>query len=242
MRSSGRSAQKNGGSFINSVNAALEGIVHTLQHERNMRVHFIVAFFVLIGGIYLNLDHVGIILLLFAISIVLIAEMFNTAIESLSDVVVKEKFHPLVKIIKDVSAGAVFVAALNAGLTGYMLVSNRVGLHTGTLLVRIRQSPGHVTLIALIVCVGLVILIKVLGGAKHLLRGGMPSGHSAVAFAVWMAIWMLTSNPLISILVFLMALLIARSRMANGIHSLWEVLAGSALGALTTLLVFQILL
>ena len=105
-----------------------------------------------------------------------------------------------------------------------------------------KTIPGHVTLIALLVCVGLVILIKVVGGAKQLLRGGMPSGHSAVAFAVWMAIWMLTSNSLISILVFLMALLIARSRMANGIHSLWEVLAGSALGALTTLLVFQILL
>ncbi|MBU0571401.1 MAG: diacylglycerol kinase [Candidatus Omnitrophica bacterium] len=242
MRFQERSGEIGSGSFSESVNAALEGIVHTLQNERNMRVHFIAAFFVLIGGIYLNLDYVGIILLLFAISIVLIAEMFNTAIESLSDIVVKEQFHPIVKIIKDVSAGAVFVAALNAGLTGYMLVSGRINLYTGELLLRIRQSPGHVTLIALLVCVGLVVLIKVAGKAQHLLKGGMPSGHSAVAFAAWMAVWLLTSNSLVSILVFLMAGLIARSRMAHGTHSLWEVVAGSVLGALTMLFVFQILL
>jgi len=206
-----------------------------------MRVHFIVAFFVLIGGIYLNLDYVSVILLLFAISLVLIAEMINTAIESLSDVVTKEEFHPLIKIIKDISAGAVFVAALNAGLTGYILVSTRINLGTQEVLHRIKQSPGHITLIAILLCVGLVLFIKVIRREKHLLKGGMPSGHSAVAFAVWMAVWLITSNALVGILVLLMAVLIARSRIAPGIHSLWEVTAGSFLGALVTLFVFQVL-
>jgi diacylglycerol kinase (ATP) len=70
----------------------------------------------------------------------------------------------------------------------------------------------------------------------------MPSGHSAVAFAVWVAVTVLTANALVSILVFLLALLIAKSRVGNGIHTLWEVVAGSVLGALISLLMFQILM
>lgn len=224
------------------MSAALEGIVHTLQSQRSMRLHFIIGFFVLVGGIYFDLSYLEIILLLFAIAFVLVAEMVNTAIEYSADIAIKKEFHPSIKVIKDISAGAVFVASINAGLTGYILIANRVDLHTGKLLFRIRQSPWHITLIALLVSIGLVLLIKVSRKEKDLLRGGMPSGHSAVAFAIWMIVSLVTLNSLVSILVFLMAVIIARSRMAGGIHSAWEVVAGSVLGALAALLVFQVLL
>lgn len=229
-------------SFVQSVSAALEGIIHTLQKERNMRAHFIIGFFVLIGGIYFDLSHIEIILLLFAISFVLVAEMLNTAIEYSADIMIKEEFHPLVKIVKDISAGAVFVSAVNAGLTGYLLIANRVNLRGGRLLLRIKQSPWHITLIALIVCVGLVLFIKVIRREKELLSGGMPSGHSAVAFAIWMIVSLVTMDPLVSILVFMLAVLIAVSRMRTGVHSVWEVVTGGVLGALAALLVFQVLL
>ncbi|MCK4851540.1 MAG: diacylglycerol kinase [Candidatus Omnitrophica bacterium] len=228
--------------FFKSVNAALEGVIHSLHRERNMRLHFIAGFFVLIAGIYLNLDHEEIILLLFAITFVLVAEMFNTAIEHLADLIVKKEFHPVIKIVKDVSAGAVFVAAVNAGVTGYLLVANRVDLRAGGLLIRIKQSPWHITLIAMLVCVGSVLLVKVIRREESLLRGGMPSGHSAVAFAIWVSVSLLTLNPLVSGLVFLLAVLVARSRMMTGVHSIWEVLAGCIVGALSALLVFQVLL
>jgi diacylglycerol kinase (ATP) len=89
--------------------------------------------------------------------------------------------------------------------------------------------------------VGIVLLVKVLRHEKFLLKGGMPSGHSAVAFAIWVVISFVTENSLVSILVFFMALLIAKSRMTGEVHSFWEVVAGSVLGALTALLVFQLL-
>jgi len=228
-------------SFIQSVSAALEGIIHTLQKERNMRVHFIIGFLVLIAGIYFDFNYIEIVLLLFAISFVLVAEMLNTAIEYSADIMIKEEFHPMVKVVKDISAGAVFVSAVNAGLTGYLLIAKRVNLRGGRLLFRIKQSPWHITLIALILCVGLVLLIKVVRREKELLRGGMPSGHSAVAFAVWMIVSLVTLDPLVSILVFMLAVLIAVSRMRTGVHSVWEVIAGGVLGALAALLVFQVL-
>jgi len=242
MRFSKKSDGRFNRNFWQSVDAALEGIIHTLQTERNMRLHFIIGFFALVAGLYFNLDYVEFILLLFAISFVLVSEMVNTALESLSDVVSKKEYDPVIKIAKDVSAGAVFVAAVNAGLTGYILTATRINIHRGDWFFRIRRSPWHITLIALIASVWIVIMVKLVRGEKNLLKGGMPSGHSAVAFAIWMAVWLLSKNTLISILVFLVALIVAKSRLQNGIHSAWEVLVGGVLGALTSLLVFQVLL
>ncbi|MFH1552333.1 MAG: diacylglycerol kinase [Candidatus Omnitrophota bacterium] len=227
--------------FIGSINAALEGIVHTLKSERNMRLHFLVGFLVLIGGIYLNLSAVEFMLLCFAVTFVLVAEMINTAVEHAIDLI-SDKYHPLAKIIKDVAAGAVFVSAVNAAIVGYILLFQRVGWSIGGAFFRVKQSPWHVTLIALLVVIGLVLLIKVVRREEHLLKGGMPSGHSAVAFAIWVIVSLVTDNALVSLLVFLLAVLIAKSRMSGGIHTMWEVLAGSVLGALIALLMFQLLL
>lgn len=226
--------------FIGSVNAALEGVVHALQRERNMRIHFIVGFTVVIAGIYMNFSATQLILLFFAVTFVLVAEMFNTAIEHAIDLV-NDEYHPLAKISKDIAAGAVFVSAVNALITAYLLFVKPVTWEGARFFGKVKQSPWHITLIALLVVTGLVLLIKIARREAILLKGGMPSGHSAVAFSVWMTVSLATSNVLISILVFLLAFLVARGRMSNGVHNFWEVLAGGALGSLVTLMVFQVL-
>jgi len=226
--------------FIYSVNAALEGVVNALKAERNMRIHFIVAFLVLLCALYIGFSSIEFMLLLFAVSFVLVSEMFNTAIEHLSDFISPE-IHPSVKFIKDIAAGAVFVSAVNASLTGYLLFVKRAGLKVDNLFVTVKQSSWNITLIALLVVVGLVLFIKILRKEENLLRGGMPSGHSAVAFSVWMLVSLFTGNAVVSGLVLLLALIVVRSRLAGGVHSAWEIVAGSLLGGLLTLLIFQVL-
>ena len=229
------------GRFIHSVAAALEGIVHTLQTERNMRIHFLVAFLVLIGGLYLNLNAVEFMLLCFAVAFVLVSEMVNTAVEHAIDLI-SDEFHPTAKIIKDIAAGAVFVSVINAVIVGYILFFRRLHLELKYGLDRLIRTPYHVTLIALITVVGLVLLIKVIRKEKYLLRGGMPSGHAAVAFAIWTAVSIMTGNSIISLLVLIMALLIARARLTEGVHSIWQIIVGAVMGFLVTLLAFQFLL
>jgi diacylglycerol kinase (ATP) len=76
------------------------------------------------------------------------------------------------------------------------------------------------------------------------LRGGLPSGHAAVAFAGWMAVTLvLEDSPrrfLISSVTFIMALLVAQTRVETGVHSASEVASGAVLGALVTLFLFQV--
>jgi len=89
-----------------------------------------------------------------------------------------------------------------------------------------------------------VIATKAWTGRGTPLRGGLPSGHAAVAFAGWMAATYVATDRhrfLISSITFIMALLVAQTRVESGVHSALEVLYGGALGALVTLVVFQVL-
>lgn len=225
---------------MHSVNAALEGVVHTLKSERNMRLHFGAGFLVIIAGIYLNFSAVELMLLFFAVTFVLVAEMFNTAIEHVVDLA-NDEYHHLAKISKDVAAGAVFVSAVNAAIAGYLLFFRRADWGVSKVFIKIKQSPWHLTLIVLLVVIGIVLFVKVMRREENLLKGGMPSGHSAVAFSVWVAVSLLTGSAPASLLVLLLAILVARSRLYNGVHNVWEVVAGSAIGTLATLLVFQVM-
>lgn len=241
MNSSEKQKKKSGRGLYNSFNVALDGIVHTLRSERNMRLHFLIGFFVLILGVYFNFSTIEFMMLCIAVAFVLVAEMFNTAVEHAMDLI-EEEYHPIVGVIKDIAAGAVFVSAVNAAIVGYLLFFKHVDWAAGPVLVeRFKQSPWHITLITLIVVIGLVLLIKVMRHEKALLRGGMPSGHSAVAFSVWVIVSLLTGNVIVSILVFFLALVIARSRVTSTAHNLWQVFVGGLLGGLITLFVFQLL-
>ena len=105
---------------------------------------------------------------------------------------------------------------------------------------RIRQSPWHVTFIAIILVFSATIFGKALSQKGTPLRGGMPSGHAAIAFSIWTVISFFTSNSVVIALSFVMAFLIARHRIKDAVHTIWEVIAGAILGILITTLVFQL--
>ena len=107
--------------IIKAFNAAIEGIIYTFKAERNMKIHYCLAVVILVASLFLDLTKVEMILLVFAISLVVIAEMFNTAIEKTIDMITDE-YHPLAKIAKDVAAGGVLIAALNSVVVGYNIL------------------------------------------------------------------------------------------------------------------------
>jgi len=183
---------------------------------------------------------VEILLLCAAISFVLITEMINTAVEHAVDLLT-ETYHPVARIIKDVCAGAVLISAVNAVIAGYLIFQRVLNIQIEVGLGRVRQSPYHLTFIALISVITLVVLGKIMFHRGTPLRGGMPSGHSAFVFSCWTIIALLTQNGLIAVLSFILCVLVARSRTQNKTHSFWEVVIGAALGILVTTLVFQFL-
>lgn len=222
-----------------SFNAAFIGFILVMRTQRNMRYHFLAALFIIILSTVLNVSKLELMILALTVTLVLVTEMLNTAAENIINIV-KTKYHPLAKLVKDISAAAVLTTAINALIIGYAIFSSKIPFDIGGSISRLRNSSMHLTFISLILVIGLVISGKVLFHKGTPLSGGMPSGHSALAFAMWTVIVLITKDVLVSILSFFMAFLIARSRVHRRIHTLWEVLAGAILGALVTLVVFQI--
>ena len=174
-------------SLLDSFNYAFEGIIHVLRTQRNMRIHFAVAVVVLVAAIVADVTKLELIALLLSITFVLIAEMINTAIEGAIDVATSS-FDPMAKLAKDIAAGAVLIAAINAVAVGYLVFSGKTADRTARLIDRVRDAPAELTIVALVVTVIIVIGIKAWTGSGTPLRGGLPSGHAAVAFAGWIAL------------------------------------------------------
>jgi diacylglycerol kinase (ATP) len=230
-------------SVLQSFNFAFEGIIHVLRTHRNMRIHFAIAVAVLIAALAVGVRRLELVALLLAISFVLIAEMLNTALEAGIDVATTS-FDPLAKLAKDIAAGAVLIATVNAVAVGYLVFVERITDPSSRVLDNLREGPAELTLIALVLTTVIVIAAKAYTGRGRPLSGGLPSGHAAVAFAGWMAATYILGDSthwfLISSLTFIMALLVAQTRIESGIHSFLEVLSGGVLGALVTLVLFQI--
>jgi diacylglycerol kinase (ATP) len=229
-------------SVLQSFNFATEGIIHALRTQRNLWIHFSIAVAVLVAALAFGVSRIELMLLLIAITFVLVAELVNTAIEAAVDVA-STSFDPMAKLAKDIAAGAVLIAALNAVAVGYFVFSGAVADRSSRFLDRLAHVPEEVTLVALALTIIVVIAIKAITGRGTPLRGGLPSGHAAVAFAGWMAVTLVVDDSshrfLVSSLAFIMALLVAQTRVETGVHSASEVASGGALGALMTLAVFQ---
>ena len=236
------SAQRSA-SVFDSFNHAAEGVVHALRTQRNLWIHFAIAGGVLVAALAFGVSKLELMVLLVAITFVLVAELVNTAIEAAVDVA-STSFDPMAKLAKDIAAGAVLVASLNAVAVGYLVFSGEVADRSSRFLDRLSEAPAELTLVALAITVILVIALKALTGRGTPLRGGLPSGHAAVAFAGWMAVTLVLDDSshrfLVSSLTLIMALLVAQTRVETGVHSATEVATGGALGALTTLLLFQV--
>ena len=229
-------------SIIDSFNYAVSGIILSIKSEKNMKIHYIIALAVLGLSLLFDFTRLEFLILLFAISLVLTLEMINTAIEKTVDMITKD-YHPNARIAKDISAGAVLIAATNSVIVGYLLFFDRLSQFSAVVLVKIKKSPIHLTFIALLLVVLLTIGIKARyykGRGTHF-QGGTISGHSAVAFCVATIITFLVENILVVTLTFGLALLVAESRVEGKIHTAMEVILGSALGIIVAILAFQII-
>lgn len=106
--------------FRMSLRDAAAGLWYCLSTQRNMQVHVVAAMAVLVVSWLLKLNRLEWALILFAISFVVVAEMFNTAIEKTVDLFVAT-YHPLARLAKHIAAGAVLISALNAVTVGVLV-------------------------------------------------------------------------------------------------------------------------
>lgn len=225
--------------WIDSVNNAIEGILYAAKTQRHLRCHFYIAAAVLILSYIIDVKRIDFLIISIAIILVLFAEMINTSIEYVVDMISPEHSEKA-RIAKDVAAGAVFITVCGALVIGYIILFPYIvrifesGIHAA------KHSKEDIAFAAIILVLILVVVLKAFSGKGHPLRGGMPSGHAACAFSVWVAVTYITENFMVSLLVFALSVLIAQSRVAVRVHTALEVIMGAILGAGITFLLFLV--
>ncbi len=228
-------------SLVYSFDYAVRGIVYALRTQRNMRWHFAVSALVFVAALALRVSGLELIALVFAVGLVLTAELVNTALETTVDLAT-EGFDPLAAAAKDVAAGAVLIAAITAVAVGYVVFFGRITPLTQSLLERSRAGDATVTVLALALTGVAVVAIKAITHEKgtSFVRGGWPSGHTAVATAMACAIGYSTNSAKALVLALFIAALVAQSRVESRAHTVAQTVAGALLGFLLATAAFQI--
>ncbi|HAK58908.1 MAG TPA: diacylglycerol kinase [Nitrospiraceae bacterium] len=225
-------------SWIQSANLAIEGIIYAVRTQRHMRYHLVAAVIALIASLVLHVSRIEFILLALVIVLVLVTEAINTAIEVTIDMI-SEAYHPLAKRAKDIAAGGVVLASVGALTLAYFILYPAFTKAVARGLWRVRKAPYDViAFVSLAVVIIIVIIIKALLGKGDPLRGGMPSGHAAVSFSIWVAVLFLSGSVPIIVLTFMLAAMVSWSRWSSGIHRPAEVATGVLIGASVTALLF----
>ena len=106
---------------LESFRCAFAGIWYTLRTQRNAQIHLAAAGAIVGVGAWLDLSPLEWAVLALTMGLVICAEMLNTVAETAMDYASTE-FHPQIKIVKDVAAGAVLVAALTAAVVGFLIL------------------------------------------------------------------------------------------------------------------------
>jgi len=106
--------------FLEALKNSLAGIKHSFKYENNLKIQLVFAVIVIISAIILKFEYIKLSILFITIGFVIFAELINTAIELALDLYTEE-YNENVKVIKDISSGAVLVASIVSVFVGISL-------------------------------------------------------------------------------------------------------------------------
>jgi diacylglycerol kinase len=106
--------------FFNSFRHAFRGLGYLLIHEQNFQFHLMAGILALLSGIWLSISYYEFLILLLLIAFVFMAEIVNTVIEYILDIIHPD-YHKKIKIVKDATAGVVLFASLVAIIIGLII-------------------------------------------------------------------------------------------------------------------------
>ncbi|MCM8816607.1 MAG: diacylglycerol kinase [Candidatus Omnitrophica bacterium] len=227
--------------IVESFTNAFRGLFYALKVEKNLRIHFSIGCVVIICGIFFRLPFIEFLLLILVVGLVIVSEIINTAIEMLADMFFTQ-YHIQIRKIKDIAAGAVLVSTITSVIVGYLLFARYFPPSFRNAFENLANSPWYFTFLVLFLISFLYTMLKSLIKKQTLISGGMPSIHSGIAFSIWVIVSMLTfkTEPLVSVLVLLLAVWVAQGRVIKRIHTIEETIIGAIFGILITVLLFQI--
>lgn len=223
--------------WLRSFRYAYEGLIYALSTQRNMKFHFTVAFFVLILALFFNLSKLEILFIILAITLIMVAELFNTAIEKAVDLAMPDQ-HPVAKIAKDVAAAAVLVTAVFAVAVGMIVFYEPVN----QLLHHVRQqasptSVGTIWVFTALVMLSMIVIQTRFSKHRRIVR---PSLISALSFSISTVMVLYVPVTLVGLLACMLSVLVVTILYEKTSRSFTSLLFGGIIGSVITVLAFYL--
>lgn len=223
--------------FRRSFRYAYEGLKHSLSTQQNMQFHFMVAFLVLILAFLLELPKTDILFILLSVTLVIVCELINTAVEKAVDLAMPDR-HPLAKIAKDVAAAAVLVSAVFAAIVGMLVFYepiDRLIRQAGT--AESALTPGLIWTLVILVALTVIVVQTRFTDRRIPLR---PSLLTAVSFAISTWIALLTGHTLIALLGYSLSIQLTFVLYDKRSRQLPALAVGAIFGSVMTVLAFYL--
>ena len=218
--------------MIDAWKNAFNGIIYAVTTQRNIKQQLVIAVIVMLISLLFNLSRAEFLCLMFTVILIILAEMFNTAIETVVDLYT-ELYHPKAKIAKDVGAGGVVIAAVNAVIVAYFLFFDKMSDIGLNFIRNLANSPVHMAFIGIFLIIILIVTLKAAASTnqhKSLKSNFTPSGQAAMAFGANTIIWLSTTNVVVLTLSMVMAILVCVTRIESKQKTLKEVVLGALTG------------
>ncbi len=106
--------------IVNSFKYAIEGIISSFKTEKNMKIHIFIAICVIGLGVFFKISKIEWIACILSFVLVIGSELFNTAIETVVDMITTDKDEKA-KLAKDIAAGAVLIFAIGSAMIGFLI-------------------------------------------------------------------------------------------------------------------------
>lgn len=231
------------GNFLDACQNALDGIIYAITTQSNIKKQLVIAVIVMLVSLFFDLNKAEFLCLMFTVVLIIVAEMINTAIETVVDLYT-DLYHPKAKIAKDVAAGAVVITAINAIIVAYFLFFEKISTIGLKMIDEIVNSPVHLAFVSILLTVIVIVTLKAATTKKHkfIKENFMPSGQTAVAFAGLTIIWLTTRNVVIFTLSLVLALIVAINRYENKKRSKAEIVVGACVGVMVVILIYGLAL
>ena len=227
-------------SITERFNVAFEGIFETIRTEHHMKFHCFCTIVICILSLFLDIGKYETIAVIISVTLTWIAELINTSIETVVDMITTE-YSIMAKKAKDIAAGAVLVTGFNALIVGYIVFEKKIVINLRQVFYLLKHSYQHTVFTIFILIIIIVICIKSIVKKGSALRGGFPSGHSALAASIVTLVVSLTNDPKIFVLTLILAILVVHSRIEGKIHTFFETIVGCFLGWAITYLILTLI-
>lgn len=227
--------------FFSATKNALNGIIHAFKTERNLRIDYLIGALVFFVSLFFDFTKVELICLVITIGFVIFAEMINSTVEYIVNLV-KTEYDLNAKAAKDIAAGGVLIASIIAVIVAYLLFIDKIRQASTALLTAVLSSKMHMMVTILFVVTILVVILKGVftkDKSQNYVKA-FPSARVTVSFALSTYLFVITQNLLIGGVAFVLSFIVSSIKRENDKTTIIQIVLSALLGILLVVSIYQL--